>query len=113
MLSAPMRYATLSGLEIIRPGVTKPLRRERTSVCPPKELSRREGNYGGKGFGESNQAGPAMSTSLTLGNPQRKWPLAAGTALEEELPAHAWPTSSLADRTSARRNQAGAFAGFR
>jgi hypothetical protein len=38
--------------------------------------------------------------------------LAAGTALEEEPPAHAWPTSSL-DRTSARRNQAGAFAGFR
>src|SRR6266704_2661065 len=36
-------------LEIIRRCVTKPLRREHTSVRPPKELSRREGNYGRRG----------------------------------------------------------------
>ena len=112
ILSASIRYATLSGLEITRPGVTKPLRREHNFRMSSERAFPTRGELWEKGSGEFIQAGLALSTSPTLGNLQRKWPLAAGTALEEEPPAHAWPTSNL-DRTSARRNQAGAFAGFR
>lgn len=81
ILSGPLQYARLSGLEIIRPSVTKPLRREHTSIRPPTELSRRQGNYGRKGAARKNQSGPAISTPPALGNRQRKWPLAAGTVL--------------------------------
>ena len=79
MLSGLLQYATLCGLATVRPSVTKPLRREHTSIRPPKELSRREGNCGRKGAAREKQSGPAISKSPTLGNLQRKWPLAAGT----------------------------------
>lgn len=100
ILSGPLQYARLCGLEIIRPSVTKPLRREHTSIRPPIELSRQEGNYGRKGAARKNQAGLPLVHPGTLGNRQRKWPLAAGTVSRRGT-----TSPCLANKQPRKRNQ--------
>ena len=100
ILSGPLQYARLCGLEIIRPSVTKPLRREHTSIRPPTELSRRQGNYGRKGAARKNQSGPAVST------PPDSWPSATEMAPAAGTVSRRGTSSPcLANKQPRKRNQ--------